>query len=289
MDYATLSNGIKIPLLGLGTMRIFGDDCTQYVKKALDTGYRLIDTAASYNNEEAIGKALKETSVKREDIMVSTKVWITDVGKEKTRKSVERSLNALGTDYLDIVLIHMCNGDYYGSWQTLQEMYKEGKIKAIGVCNFSPERIADMCLFNEIAPMINQVETNLYFQNEKLHDYMKKYNVHQEAWGPLAQEKVVDILKDPELIEIGKKYGKTPAQISLKHTMQRGITVIPRADTDEILHQNFDLFDFELTKEEMDIITAKDTGYSFKSDYGNPLAAEYAAQEYRGDADKMFD
>lgn len=288
MNYVTLTNGVKMPLIGLGVMRTHGEECENYVKDALDFGYRLIDTAKSYLNEENVGKAIEESSVPREEIFLTTKLWITNAGYEKAKESLQDSLDKLRTDYLDLVLVHMCSGDYYGTYRAMEEFYNEGKIRALGVSNFSAERMVDMCLFNKIPPMVNQVETNLFFQQHKLHEWMKKYNVHHEAWGPLAQERVREVITNPILKEIGNQYGKTAAQIALKHSIQRGITIIPKADTNDIMKENIDIFDFTLTETEMARITELDEGFSFKSDYGNPIGAEYAASELRGDADKLF-
>ena len=202
MEYVTLNNGVKMPLVGLGVMRVQDEDCVSYVKKALEVGYRLIDTARVYYNEEYVGRAIEESPVPREELFLTTKMWITDAGYEKTKESIRDSLKKLRTDYLDLVIIHMCSGDYYGTYRAMMEFYEQGKIRALGVSNFGPERLVDICLFNKVPPMVNQVETNLFFQQHEFHDLMKKYNVHQEAWGPLAQERVMEIVNHPVLKEL---------------------------------------------------------------------------------------
>lgn len=288
MQYAQLSNGVKMPLVGLGVMRVQGEDCTRYVKEALEVGYRLIDTAKSYFNEEYVGKAIEESLVPREEIFLTTKLWITNAGYENAKAAIADSLEKLRTNYIDLVIIHMCSGDYYGTYRAMLEYYDKGAIRALGISNFGPERMVDMCLFNRVPPMVNQVETNLFFQQHEFHQLMGKYNIHHEAWGPLAQERVMEIVNHPLLKQIGEKYGKTATQVALRHTVQRGITIIPKSDSRGMLIQNIDLFDFSLTDEEMAQVTALDEKVSLKSDYGNYMAAEYAASELRGDKDKMF-
>lgn len=288
MEKSRIVNGIPMPLVGLGTMRVFGDECTEYIRDAIKTGYRLIDTAHEYKNEEAIAEGIRLSGVDRTDLMLTTKIWITESGYERAKVSMDESMKNLRTDYLDVVLIHCCSGDYYGTYRAMQEYYKAGKVKIIGVCNFSSERLADLCLFSEISPMVNQVETNIFFQNKKLREVMKRYNVHHEAWGPLAQERVGEIISNETLNLIGIKYKKTAPQIALKFLVQSGITIIPKADSKKILEDNIDLYDFELDDRDMQALCKMDEGFSMKSDYGNPLSAEYAYSEYVNDPIKMF-
>lgn len=282
MEYATLYNGVKMPLVGLGVMLTHGDQCEQMVKDALDVGYRLFDTAKAYENEAAVGKAISESGIDRKEVFLTSKIWITDAGYEKTKAAIEDSFEKLRTDYIDLFLIHMCAGDYYGTYRAFQEYYKAGKLRAIGVCNASPERLADLVTFNEIPPMVEQAETNVFFQQHELHGYMEKYHVHHEAWGPLAQERIRELVAHPLLNEIGKKYGKTSSQIALKHCVQRGITVIPKSVYKERMAQNIDLFDFTLSDEDFYAITALDEKNSVKSDYSNPQGIEFIASELHG-------
>lgn len=282
MEKVTLYNGVEMPLVGLGVMLTHGEQCEQMVKDALEVGYRLIDTAKAYENEESVGKAIAESSVPRSDVFVTSKIWITDAGYEPAKAAIEDSFVKLRTDYIDLFLVHMCAGDYYGTYRALQEYYKAGRLRAIGVCNASPERLADLVFFNEIPPMVDQVETNVFFQQHELHGYMEKYHVQHEAWGPLAQERIRELVAHPVLNEIGKKYGKSAGQIALKHSVQRGIVVIPKSTHKNRMAENIDLFDFTLSDEDMAAITALDEKYSPKSDYGNPIGVEYIASELHG-------
>ena len=277
MQTVTLNNGIKMPLVGFGVFQITDlEECERCVVDALDVGYRLIDTAQAYYNEEAVGKAIAKSNVPRKDIFLTTKVWVTEFTYEKARTSVLESMQKIQTDYLDLVLIHQCLGNYYAAYKALEDLYKEGKIRAIGVSNFSAERMADLAVFNTIVPAVNQVETHLFWQQHELHKWMGKYNVQHEAWGPLAQHRIGEVIKHPVLVKIAAKYGKTPTQIALRHTVQREIVVIPKSTKKERMQENLNIFDFNLTAEEMASIKAIDEDKSLWCAYDDPMIVEYA-------------
>ena len=262
MDYVTLSNGVKMPLEGFGVFQVpEADVCKKAVLDAISTGYRLIDTAAAYFNEEAVGEALKECGVPREELFITTKLWIQDAGYENAKKAFQTSLDKLGLDYIDLYLIHQPMNDYYGSWRAMEELYKEGKIRAIGVCNFYPERLADLCVNAEITPMVNQVELHPFFAQESALSNMKEFNVQSEAWGPLAEGKH-GIFTHPILTQIGKKYGKTAAQVALRWNTQRGVVIIPKSIHKERMEENLNIWDFTLTDEDMNAIATLDLGHS---------------------------
>jgi len=227
MEYVTLSNGLKMPLLGYGVYLLTPEECEKCVLDALEVGYRSIDTAQQYENEEQVGSALSKTDVPREDIFLTTKVWISEYGYEKTKASIETSLKKLKTDYIDLVLLHQAYNDYYGAWRALEELHKEDKIKAIGVSNFYSDRLVDFCSFVDIKPMVNQIEMNPYFQRDEEKEWNDKYGVALEAWAPFGEGRV-GILNDEKLAAIGKKYGKTVAQTVLRWNIQRGVIVIPK-------------------------------------------------------------
>lgn len=250
MEYVTLNNGVKMPALGFGVYLV--DDlkeCEESVLHAIQSGYRLIDTSSAYFNEEAVGRAIKKSGVPREELFITTKLWIQDAGYENAKKGFEESLRKLQLDYLDLYLIHQPCGDYYGSWRAMEELYKEGKIRAIGVCNFYSDRLVDLIINNEVVPAVNQVEFHPYFQQKKEQEIMKEYNVQMEAWSPLGHGG--DVLSDAALVKIGEKYGKSPAQIILRWDVQKGIVTIPKSVHKERIEENFDVFDFALTDEEM--------------------------------------
>lgn len=283
MEYVTLNNGIKMPMVGFGLFNIPAEQTAQCVFDAISVGYRLIDTAQAYYNEAEVGigieRAANELKIPREDIFLTTKVWVTDFGYEKTKISVEESLKKLRTDYIDLVLIHQCLSDYYGAYHALEDLYDEGKIRAIGISNFSAERMADIATFNKIVPAVNQVETHMFWQQYYLHKWMEKYNVQHEAWGPLAQHRLGEIIKHPIVKKIAEYHGKTPTQIALRHTVQRGIVVIPKSVHIEYMKQNLDIFDFELTEEEMDSLKTLDEDKSMWAEYDDPMIVQYAMAE----------
>lgn len=270
MDFVTLNNGIKMPLEGFGVFQIpDADICEQAVTDAIKSGYRLIDTAAAYMNEEAVGRAIAKSGVPREELFIVTKLWVQDAGYEKAKKAFNTSLEKLGLDYLDLYLIHQPMGDYYGAWRAMEELYKEGKIRAIGVCNFYPAILADFCETVDAIPAINQIELHPFFTQESALQNMKEYGVTPMAWGPLA-EGGHNIFKHPVLSEIGEKYGKTPAQVALKWNMQRGVVIIPKSTHKERMVQNINIRDFELTEDEMAEISKLDLGKSEIVDHADP-------------------
>ena len=260
MNTVTLNNGIAIPVLGLGVYQI--DDaslCEQIVRDALRAGYRLIDTAAAYGNEEAVGRAVKRSGVPREDIFITTKVWVQDFGYEKTKRAVAASLEKLDMAYVDLVLLHQQLSDYYGSWRALQELCRQGSVRAIGVSNFYPDRLADLCENADILPAVNQIECHPFYQRAYDLDVMNKLRVAPMAWGPFA-EGGHDIWNNPVLKEIAAKHGKTVAQVALRFTLQRGVIVIPKTVHKDRLIENMAVWDFELDREDISQIAALDTG-----------------------------
>ncbi len=273
MEYIKLNNGVEMPLLGFGVFQIpDADECEKVVAEALETGYRLIDTAAAYFNEEAVGKAIAKSGIKREELFITTKLWIQDAGYENAKKAFYTSLEKLGLDYLDLYLIHQPFSDYYGSWRAMEELYNEGKIHAIGVSNFYPDRLADLCLNAKVTPMVNQVELHPFFQQSDAIRVMKEFGVQPEAWGPFA-EATKDIFQNETLLKIAQKYGKTTAQVILRWNIDRGVVVIPKSVHKERIEQNFDVWDFKLTTEDMAQIAALDTG---RSDIINHFTADTA-------------
>ena len=283
MEYVTLNNGVQMPKVGFGVFEIPAEQTAGCVFDALETGYRLIDTAQAYYNEKEVGdgiqRAIKELGICRKDIFLTTKVWVTEFGYEKTKASVEESLQKLQTDYLDLVLIHQCLSDYYGAYRALEDLYDEGKIRAIGISNFSAERMADIATFNRIVPAVNQVETHLFWQQYNLHEWMVKYNVQHEAWGPLAQHRLKEVLESPTVKQIADTHGKTPAQVTLRQLIQRGIVVIPKSVHKERMKQNLNIFDFELTAAEMEQLKTLDENKSMWAEYDDPMIVQYAMAE----------
>ena len=270
MQYRSLSNGVKLPMIGYGTFQIKdAAQCEQCVSEALEAGYRLFDTAASYENEAAIGRALRGSRVPRDEWFVTTKLWVQDAGYDGTLKAFDSSLKQLGLDYIDLYLIHQPFGDYYGAWRAMEEAYKEGKLKAIGVCNFYPNRLADLCETVEVKPAVNQVELHPFFQQENALALMKQYGVHPEAWGPFAEGNH-GIFTHPVLSAIGQKYGKSAAQVALRWNVQRGVTVIPKSVHKERMEQNMDIWDFQLSNEDMAEIAGLDIGHSEIVDHSDP-------------------
>ena len=283
MEYVTLNNGVQMPMVGYGVFEIPAEQTAECVFNALETGYRLIDTAQAYYNEKEVGdgiqRAIKELGIRREDIFLTTKVWVTEFGYEKAKASVEESLRKHQTDYLDLVLIHQCLSDYYGAYRALEDLYDEGKIRAIGISNFSAERMADIATFNRIVPAVNQVETPLFWQQYDLHEWMAKYNIQHEAWGPLAQHRLKEVLESHIVKQIADAHGKTPAQVALRQHVQRGIVVIPKSVHKERMKQNLDIFDFELTADEMEQLKTLDENKSMWAEYDDPMIVRYAMAE----------
>ncbi|WP_321437776.1 aldo/keto reductase [uncultured Bacteroides sp.] len=270
MQKIILNNGVEMPILGFGVYQVTdAEECENSVFDAITAGYRSIDTAAAYGNEEAVGKAIKRSGVAREKLFITTKLWIQDAGYESTKKAFDKSLNNLQLDYLDLYLIHQPIGDVYGSWQAMEELYHEGKIKAIGVSNFPPDRLMDLMLHNEVVPAVNQIETHPFCQQIGTAKFLKENNVQIESWGPFAEGRN-NIFKNELLISIAKKYEKSVAQIILRWLTQRGIVVIPKSTHKERIVENFNIFDFELAQEDMDAIVALDMKSSSFLDHRDP-------------------
>lgn len=277
MEYVTLNNGVGMPVLGFGTYQIKDPAvCEQAVRDAIDVGYRMIDTAASYGNEEAVGRAIQSCGVPRDRLFITTKLWISDTSYQGAMRGFEASMQRLGLDYLDLYLIHQPLGDYYGAWRAMTELCRAGRIRAIGVCSFYPDRLADLIAFNEMPPAVNQVECNVFFQQQAAQDYMKSKGVQMQSWAPFA-EGHNDLFHNETLAAIGARYGKSVAQVVLRWQLQRGIVCIPKSVKKERMQQNFDVFDFTLSKEDMAAIAAMDTGVSSFFDHRDPAVVEMLA------------
>lgn len=270
MEFTTLNNGIKMPLEGFGVFQVADlAECEQAVLDAVAAGYRLIDTAAAYMNEKAVGAAIAKCGVPREELFITTKLWVQDASYAGAKKAIQNSLENLSTDYIDLYLIHQPLGDYIGAYRAMEEAYKAGTLKAIGVCNFYPHRLADLCETVEVMPAVNQIELHPFFQQENSLALMKEYGVHPEAWGPFAEGKH-GIFSHPVLTEIGKKYGKTAAQTALRWNVQRGVTVIPKSVHKERMEQNMAIWDFTLSDADMAEIAKLDLGHSEIVDHNDP-------------------
>jgi 2,5-diketo-D-gluconate reductase A len=275
MKTVALNNGRKMPILGFGVFQMADPaECERSIVDAIETGYRLIDTAASYGNEEAVGKAIKPCGVPRQELFVTTKLWVSDAGYEKAKRAFDRSLKRLGLDYLDLYLIHQPYGDVYGAWRAMEELYREGRAKAIGVSNFHPDRVIDLILHNEVPPAVNQVETHPFHQQVETQEFLRENNVQIESWGPFAEGKN-DIFENEVLKSIGGKYGKTVAQVILRWLTQRGVVAIPKSVRKDRMAENFDIFDFELGGEDMDAIRALETGKSLFFDHSDPAMVKF--------------
>lgn len=273
MKYAALNNGIKMPMLGYGVYQVTNDECERCVLDALSVGYRSIDTAQAYGNEEAVGRAIKNSGIPRDQIFLTTKVWVSNGGYENAKKSIEESLKKLGTDYIDLLLIHQPFNDYYGTYHAMEEGYKIGYLRAIGVSNFYPDRLVDLCRFVEVPPAVNQVETHVLQQQKKAHEYMEKYEVQHESWGPFAEGRK-DFFTNPTLVEIGAKYGKSAAQTALRFLIQSNVVVIPKSTHKDRMEQNFNVFDFQLSAEDMAAIQKLDEGESLFFSHYDPATVE---------------
>lgn len=270
MEYVTLNNGIKMPLEGFGVFQVPDPaQCKQAVLDAINSGYRLIDTAAAYVNEEAVGAAIKESGVDRSELFITTKLWIQDADYESAKKAIQTSLDKLGLDYLDLYLIHQPMGDYVGAYRAMEEAYKEGTLRAIGVCNFYPARLADLCETVDVIPAVNQVELHPFFQQEDALALMKEYGVRPEAWGPFAEGNH-GIFTHPVLSSIGEKYGKSAAQVALRWNVQRGVVVIPKSVHKDRIEQNMNIWDFELSEDDMNEIAKLDLGHSEIVNHDDP-------------------
>ncbi len=274
MDYVTLANGVKMPQLGYGVYQVTKEECKRCVLDALDVGYRAIDTAQSYFNEAEVGEAIAESGIDRKEIFLTTKVWIEHYGYENTKISVLKSMEKLKTDYIDLVLLHQPFADYYGAYRALEDLYEEGKLRAIGVSNFYPDRLVDIASFARIKPMVNQIETHPLNQQIEAHEWLKKYGVIHEAWAPFGEGRG-NMFTNPVLQKLGDKYNKTVAQVILRWQLQRGIVVIPKSTHKERMAQNLDVFDFTLTNEDMQAIAALDTKTSSFFSHQDPAIVEW--------------
>ncbi len=274
MEYVTLYNGVKMPQLGYGVYQVTQEECERCVLDALEVGYRSLDTAQSYYNEEQVGSAIVKSGVPREDIFLTTKVWIEHYGYEQAKRSVLKSMEKLQTSYLDLILLHQPFADYYGAYRALEELYEEGKVRAIGVSNFYPDRLVDIASFAKIKPMVNQVETHPFQQQRTAKEYMDKYQVQIEAWAPFGEGRG-GLFENPVLAEIGKKYGKTTAQVMLRWHLQRGVVVIPKSTHKERMKENFEVFDFTLAQEDMEAINGLDKGESSFFSHYDPSIVEW--------------
>ena len=275
MNHITLNNGSTMPLEGFGVFQIPDlAQCEQAVSQALACGYRLIDTAAAYCNEEAVGAAIRKSSIPRQQLFITTKLWVQDAGYEKSKQAFQLSLDRLGLDYLDLYLIHQPFGDYYGSWQAMEELYREGRIRAIGVCNFYPDRLTDLCANTSVIPAVDQVELHPFFQQAGTLQAMRELGVQPQAWGPLA-EGTHGIFQNEVLSAIGKKYDKTVAQVVLRWNVQRGVSIIPKSVHRNRMEENLAIWDFALGDEDMAAITQMDLGHSEIIDHSSPETAKW--------------
>jgi diketogulonate reductase-like aldo/keto reductase len=274
MKYVTLNNGVEMPILGYGVYQVSQEECERCVLDAIEVGYRSIDTAQAYQNEEGVGNAIEKCGVPRKELFITTKVWISNAGFEKAKASIEESLKKLKTDYIDLLLIHQPFGDYYGTYRAMEEAYKEGKVKAIGVSNFYPDRLIDICQFNEIIPAVNQVETHPFNQQIKAHEIMDKYKVQHESWGPFAEGRK-DMFTNPVISEIAAKYNKSVAQVILRYLIENDVVVIPKSTHKERMTENIKIFDFELTKEDKEAMKSLDEGESAFFSHYDPQTVEF--------------
>lgn len=274
MQYVTLSNGVKMPSLGYGVYQVSKEDCERCVLQALEVGYRHIDTAQSYFNEEEVGSAIKKSGIPREEIFLTTKVWIEHYGYENCKASVADSLRKLQTDYIDLVLLHQPFCDYYGAWRALEDLYAEGKIKAIGISNFYPDRMIDLASFSRVKPMVNQVETHPFNQQTEAQKWMKKYGCQIEAWAPFGEGRC-GLFTNETIAKIAAKYNKTVAQIILRWELQRGIVVIPKSVHKERMEENFNVFDFELSVDDMALMSTLDRAESLFFSHRDPNMVEW--------------
>jgi 2,5-diketo-D-gluconate reductase A len=278
MKKVKLNNGVEMPILGFGVFQVKDlDECERSVFDAIETGYRLIDTAQSYGNEEAVGKAIKSSGIKREELFITTKVWIQSNGYEGTKKAFENSLKRLQLDYIDLYLIHQPMGDVYGEWRAMQDLYKEGKARAIGVSNFHPDRLIDLIIHNEIVPAVNQIETHPFHQQIETQEFLRANNVQIESWGPFAEGKN-NLFHNELLSSIGKKYNKTIAQVVIRWITQRGVVAIPKSVRKERMEENFNIFDFELSNDDMEAIKTLDTNASLFFDHRDPTMVKWLGE-----------
>ncbi len=274
MDYVTLNNGVRMPKLGYGVYQVTPEECERCVSDALSVGYRSIDTAQAYFNEEGVGRAVKKSGIAREELFLTTKVWISNAGERRAEASIDASLKKLGTDYIDLLLIHQPFGDYYGTYRAMEKAYRAGKVRAIGVSNFYPDRLIDLCNFVEVKPAVNQVETHVFCQQKAAREVMKRHGVQIESWGPFAEGKN-GLFTNPVLTEIAAAHERSVAQTALRFLLQSDVVVIPKSVKKERMAQNFDVFSFELTQDEMARISALDSGNSLFFSHYDPDTVEW--------------
>lgn len=273
MEYVTLNNGVKMPLLGYGVYQVDPAEAERCVADAISVGYRLIDTAQAYHNEEGVGNAIAKSGFPRSEFFIVTKVWISNAGYEKAKASIDESLRKLQTKYIDLLLIHQPFGDYYGTYRAMEEAYRAGKVRAIGVSNFYPDRLIDLYEHVDVKPAVNQVENNVFFQQNESRAYMRKYHCQPMSWGPMAEGRN-GFFSNEVLKAIGEKYGKSVAQVGLRYLLQQGTVIIPKSTHKERMRQNFDLFDFTLCEEDMAEIAGLDTGKSLFFHHADPATVE---------------
>ncbi|MBQ9275438.1 MAG: aldo/keto reductase [Succinivibrio sp.] len=273
MEYFTLSNGLKMPKLGYGVYQVDPAEAQRCVSEAIAAGYRHIDTAQAYRNEEGVGAAVSQSGVPREEFFLTTKVWISNAGEEAAARSIDESLKKLRTDYIDLLLIHQPFGDYYGTYRAMEQAYAQGQVKAVGVSNFFADRLVDLCLHCKIPPMVNQMETHVFYQQKQTRIWMDKYKVLHESWGPFAEGRN-NFFSHPELTRIASKYGKSVAQLALRFLIEKGVAVIPKSTHKERMAENFAIFDFKLEEEDLKALTALDANKSSFLDHYAPETAE---------------
>lgn len=274
METIKLSNGVGMPILGYGVYQVSPEECERCVSDAISAGYRLIDTAQAYGNEEGVGDAVRKSGLPRKELFIVTKVWISNAGYERARASIDESLRKLQTDYIDLLLIHQPFGDYYGTWRAMEEAYKAGKLRAIGVSNFYPDRFIDLAENNEIAPMVNQVETHVFNQQIEAQEIMQEYGTHIMSWGPFAEGRN-NFFSNETLVAVGAKYDKSAAQVALRYLVQRGVIVIPKSVKKERMEQNIDVFDFVLSGEDMETIRRLDRAESLFFSHTDPKTVKW--------------
>lgn len=274
MEFVTLNNGVKMPILGYGVYQVDSAECERCVLDAIEVGYRSIDTAQAYGNEEGVGSAMQKCGIPREELFITTKVWISNAGFEKAKASIEESLRKLQTDYLDLLLIHQPFGDYYGTYRAMEEAYKTGTVRAIGVSNFYPDRLVDIATFATVTPAVNQVEAHVFQQQKVAQEYMRKYSTQIMSWGPFAEGRN-NFFQNPVLKEIGETHGKSVAQTALRFLIQSGMVVIPKSTHKERMIENFNVLDFTLSEDDMTKIAALDTGESLFFSHYDPQTVEF--------------
>ena len=280
MQYTTLSNGVKMPLLGYGVFQVSPAECERCVSDALSVGYRLIDTAQAYANEEGVGNAWRKSSLKREELFLVTKVWIANNGEEKAAKSIDESLRKLQTDYIDLLLIHQAYGDVFGTWRAMEKAYHDGKVRAIGVSNFQSGCFFDFAHYVDVKPMVNQLQCNTLIQQTAIEPILAEFGTRMMAWGPLGGQGVDGVVKSEELAAIGAKYGKSAAQVALRWLTQRGVVAIPKSSHKERMAQNFDIFDFTLTADDMAAVAKLNQHDTGTIDFGDPPFVKYLIENY---------